>query len=115
MAEGGGKQPDMRMVMAVVFMGLVAVLTFTSDTYTFVKKPPTFVEKLLALPSLLGYKLLQDRVAADAAAFIFFLIVVGFVGFGLWKLFVRNVLEHWEAKEYWRRRTRRQDLLDKYM
>src|SRR5258708_7606482 len=119
---GKDGQPDMRMMLGIVLLGLVGALTFVADTYTFVKRPPGMVEKVIASPSLIGYELARAtgaepndiRLPSDAVAFMFFLIFGGAVGFGLWRLLVKHVLEPWEAKEYWRRKTRRQDLLDEY-
>jgi len=119
---GKDGQPDMRMMLGIVLLGLVGALTFVGDTYTFVKRPPGMVEKVIASPTLLGYELAKLtgaesdglRIPADSAAFVVYLLGGGTIGFCVWRLLVKHVLEPWEAKEYWRRKTRRQDLLDQY-
>jgi hypothetical protein len=119
---GKDGQPDMRMMLGIVLLGIVGALTFVADNYTFNKRPPGVVEKMIASPALLGYELTKlagtnpenIRIPSDAIAFITYLVVGGGVGFVIWRKMVRHVLEPWEAKEYWRRKVRRQDLLDQY-
>ena len=111
----------MRMMLGLVLMGLVGALTFVADTFTFSKKPPGLIEKMVALPSLLGYQVANMfvdsgdvRVASDVFAFIFYLLICATIGFTGWRLMVKHFLEPWEIKEYWRRKVRRQELLDEH-
>lgn len=72
---------------------LAGGLTFLGDRRLFIQEPASWIDRWISLPVLAAFQLTGDRLASDAAAFVFYAFLATAFGTALVRAYIRRVLK----------------------
>ena len=101
--------------MAVVaILILVAVFGMLGDKVAFVRPPINTFERIVAIPTVMAFLLLDDRIYADTAAAGLYGTIFLVVGLILFRMIEHHIIEPMAIKNMIRSKRREKELLNKH-
>lgn len=105
---------DPRVAGIVIALSLVGAFTILGDRVAFIREPKNFAEIVLALPTSISFMVFGSRFYSNIAAALFWTGLVLAIGFYLYGVVVRKVIEPMVIKNMIETKRREKKLLNQY-